>query len=278
MRQSLKLDWDEWSMIDEEKQSDNTSPQTRDQPLAVDPENQSEESAATSEDTSVETDLKSLKDWEQPTAEGLTDSVAPLEVGAASAVAAESDTHLSSLDGEVAAILETLQQENQSLSAQLEEINQQCDSFKAQSLRIAADFDNFRKRSAKEKEDLEQQVKRGTLSELLPVVDNFERARSQIKPQNDGEMAIHKSYQGVYKQLVDCLKRLGVSPMRPEGQEFDPNLHEAVMREPTAEHPEGVVIEQLMRGYMLNDRVLRHAMVKVAAAPLAPSEDSASDS
>ena len=78
-------------------------------------------------------------------------------------------------------------------------------------------------------------------------------------------MAIHKSYQGVYKQLVDCLKRLGVSPMRPEGQEFDPNEHEAVMREPTDEYPEGTVLEELVRGYFLGERVLRHAMVKVAA-------------
>jgi molecular chaperone GrpE len=160
------------------------------------------------------------------------------------------------------------------LKAQLEELNQQSESFKTQSMRIAADFDNFRKRTSKEKEDLEQQIKRVTLSELLPIVDNFERARSQIKPQNDGEMGIHKSYQGVYKQLVDCLKRIGVSAMRPEGQEFDPNLHEAVMREATNEYPEGVVIEQLVRGYFLGERVLRHAMVKVASAPETPSEES----
>lgn len=161
---------------------------------------------------------------------------------------------------------ETLQRENETLKAQIEELKSQSDSLKTQSMRIAADFDNFRKRTAKEKEDLEQQIKRNTITELLPVVDNFERARSHLKPQTEGELTIHKSYQSVYKQLVDCLKRVGVSPMRPEGQEFDPNLHEAVMREATDEYPEGTIIEQLMRGYMLNDRVLRHAMVKVAAA------------
>ena len=80
-------------------------------------------------------------------------------------------------------------------------------------------------------------------------------------------MTIHKSYQGVYKQLVDALKKLGVSPMRAEGEQFDPNLHEAVMREPTGEYDDGTVIEQLMRGYVVGDRVLRHAMVKVATAP-----------
>lgn len=153
------------------------------------------------------------------------------------------------------------------MRAQVESLKTQVEERTTQYMRIAADFDNFRKRSQKEKEDLEQQVKRTTITELLPIVDNFERARSHLKPQSDAEMAIHKSYQGVYKQLVDCLKRLGVSPMRPEGKEFDPNLHEAVMRQPTNEQPEGTILEELVRGYFLGDRVLRHALVKVAAAP-----------
>lgn len=173
--------------------------------------------------------------------------------------------------------LETLQRENEALKAQLEDLKGQSEANKTQSMRIAADFDNFRKRTSKEKEDLEQQIKRNTITELLPVVDNFERARSHLKPQTDGELTIHKSYQGVYKQLVDCLKRIGVSPMRPEGQPFDPNLHEAVMREATDEYPEGTVTEQLMRGYMLNDRVLRHAMVKVAAAGDRSGQDADQD-
>jgi molecular chaperone GrpE len=153
------------------------------------------------------------------------------------------------------------------LTQQIESLKAQVEERTGQYMRIAADFDNFRKRTQKEKEDLEQQVKCSTIVELLPVVDNFERARSQIKPQTDQEMNIHKSYQSVYKQLVDCLKRVGVAPMRSEGKEFDPNLHEAVMREATDEHPEGTVIEELVRGYLLGERVLRHAMVKVATAP-----------
>jgi molecular chaperone GrpE len=155
------------------------------------------------------------------------------------------------------------------LAQQIESLKTQLEERSTQYMRIAADFENYRKRNQKEKEDLEVQMKRNTILELLPVVDNFERARSHLKPQSDGEMTIHKSYQGVYKQLVDSLKRLGVSPMRPDGQEFDPNLHEAVMREHTDEHPEGTVLEELVRGYYLGDRVLRHAMVKVAA----PKED-----
>lgn len=157
--------------------------------------------------------------------------------------------------------------EAESLLIKLTEISNQRDAFQSQYLRIAADFDNFRKRSSKEKEDIEVRTKCTTIIELLSVVDNFERARTQIKPQNEGEMGIHKSYQGVYKQLVESLKRIGVSPMRPEGQQFDPNLHEAVMREPTEEHPEGTVMEELQRGYYLGDRILRHSLVKVAAPP-----------
>ena len=159
----------------------------------------------------------------------------------------------------------TLQQQVEQLQAQLEDRT-------GQFTRLTADFDNFRKRTATERDNLEVQVKCNTIGTLLEVVDNFQRARSHIKPQNDGEMAIHKSYQGVYKQLIEALKKLGVSPMRSEGQEFDPNLHEAVMREPTDEYPEGTVIDEFVRGYVLGERVLRHAMVKVAT-PLDPSAE-----
>jgi molecular chaperone GrpE len=158
------------------------------------------------------------------------------------------------------AIVAQMDEEMKALKAQL-------DDRTSQYMRIAADFDNFRKRMQREKEEMEQQIKCSTINELLPVVDNFERARAQIKPQTEAETGIHKSYQSVYKQLVDCLKRIGVAPMRSEGKEFDPILHEAVMREPTDEYPEGTVIEELQRGYMLGERVLRHALVKVAAAP-----------
>jgi molecular chaperone GrpE len=162
--------------------------------------------------------------------------------------------------GADAAIVADLERQVAGLKAQLEDRTNQ-------SMRIAADFENYRKRTSKEKDDLATQIKGDTIIELLPVVDNFERARSQIKPQTEAEMTIHKSYQSVYKQLVETLKRLGVSAMRAESQEFDPLLHEAVMREPTADHPEGTVIEEFVRGYQLGDRVLRHAMVKVAAPP-----------
>ena len=158
-----------------------------------------------------------------------------------------------------------LKEQIEALQTKLQEQAQQYDLLKNSHIRLTAEFDNYRKRTAKEKQDLETIVKRNTIGEILSVVDNFERARNSINPANDGEAVIHKSYQGVYKNLVDSLKRLGVSPMRPEGQPFDPLYHEAMLREYTDEYSEGTVIEELMRGYMLGDQVLRHAMVKVAA-------------
>jgi molecular chaperone GrpE len=168
----------------------------------------------------------------------------------------------------------SLQQEIVALTQALQTAQIHLEDVKGQYARLAADFDNFRKRTQKEKEELSDQAKCSTIKELLPVVDNFERARSQLKPQTEGEMGIHKSYQSVYKQMVDCLKRVGVAPMRPEGEAFDPNLHDAVMREETDEYPDGTVVEELMRGYMIGDRVLRHAMVKVAMAPESASPSS----
>ncbi|MBD1849346.1 nucleotide exchange factor GrpE [Leptolyngbya sp. FACHB-711] len=167
-----------------------------------------------------------------------------------------------------------LQTTIQELTQRLDALKTQLDDRNNQYARLAADFDNFRKRTQKEKEDLEQTLKCATIKELLPVVDNFERARSQIKPQTDAEMTIHKSYQGVYKDLVDRLKKVGVAVMRVENEPFDPNLHEAVMRETTADVPEGTIVEELRRGYTIGDQVLRHAMVKVAAAPEGLGEES----
>jgi molecular chaperone GrpE len=164
------------------------------------------------------------------------------------------------------AIIADLQQEVATLQQQLDEQTQQAQTNQKRYISLAAEFDNFRKRTQKEKEDLEIQAKCKTLAELLPVIDNFDRARTQLKPATEGEMGIHKSYQSVYKNFVDGLKRLGVSAMRPEGQPFDPTYHEAMLREYTDDYPEGTVIEQLIRGYLLGDQVLRHAMVKVAAA------------
>ena len=178
---------------------------------------------------------------------------------------------------------EAIAQLQQTLVSQQQEIDQQTeelDGYKKRYITLAAEFDNYRKRTQREQKELEQQVKRKTIVELLSVVDNFERARTQLKPSSDGEMEIHKSYQSVYKSFADSLKRLGVSPMRPEGQLFDPNYHEAMLREYTNDHPEGTVLEELVRGYLLGEQVLRHSMVKVAAPQenVAPAEEETAES
>ena len=156
--------------------------------------------------------------------------------------------------------LQQLEQELQTLKAEHE-------TLQSQYMRIAADFDNFRKRQSRDQDDLRQQLVCSTLSEILPVVDNFERARQQLNPEGEEAQALHRSYQGLYKQLVEVLKQQGVARMEVVGQEFDPTLHEAVLREESTEHPEDVVTEELQRGYHLNGRVLRHAMVKVSMGP-----------
>ena len=155
----------------------------------------------------------------------------------------------------------------QRLEAQLAALQSENESLRGQYMRIAADFDNFRKRQSRDHDDLRLQITCSTLSEILPVVDNFDRARQQLTPQGDEAQTLHRSYQGLYKQLVDVFKQLGVSPMRVEGEPFDPSLHEAVLREESQDHPEDVVIEELQRGYHLHGRVLRHALVKVSMGP-----------
>jgi len=151
--------------------------------------------------------------------------------------------------------------------ARLQQLEKEYESLNSQYMRIAADFDNFRKRQTRDQDDLKIQLTCTTLSEILPVVDNFERARQQLNPEGEEAQALHRSYQGLYKQLVEVLKQLGVAPMRVVDQAFDPSLHEAVMREPSDEKAEDIVIEELQRGYHLNGRVLRHALVKVSMGP-----------
>ena len=151
--------------------------------------------------------------------------------------------------------------------ARLQQLEKEHETLNSQYMRIAADFDNFRKRQTRDQDDLKIQLTCSTLSEILPIVDNFERARQQLNPESEEAQSLHRSYQNLYKQLVEVLKQLGVAPMRVVDQTFDPTLHEAVMREPSDEKPEDIVIEELQRGYHLNGRVLRHALVKVSMGP-----------
>ena len=149
----------------------------------------------------------------------------------------------------------------------LERLRGEHEALRGQYMRLAADFDNFRKRQQRDAADQRLQITCTALRAILPVVDNFDRARQQLDPQGEEAQALHRSYQGLYKQLVEAFKELGVSPMRVQGEPFDPNLHEAVLREPSDDYAEDVVIEELQRGYQLESLVLRHALVKVSMGP-----------
>ena len=151
--------------------------------------------------------------------------------------------------------------------ARLEQLEKEHETLKSQYVRIAADFENFRKRQSRDQDDLKIQLVSKALTAILPIVDNFERARQQLKPESEEAQALHRSYQGLYKQLVEVLKQQGVSSMRVVGQQFDPNLHEAVLREPSQEFNEDIITEELQRGYNLEGKILRHALVKVSMGP-----------
>ena len=135
--------------------------------------------------------------------------------------------------------------------ARLEQLEKEHETLKNQYVRISADFDNFRKRQSRDQDDLKIQLVYKTITSILPIVDNFERARQQLKPESEEAQALHRSYQGLYKQLVEVLKQQAVAPMRVVGQQFDPNLHEAVLREPSEEFKEDFIVEELQRGYHL---------------------------
>ena len=160
--------------------------------------------------------------------------------------------------------------------ARLEQLENEHQTLKNQYVRIAADFDNFRKRQSRDQDDLKVQLICKSLSAILPIVDNFERARQQLKPESEEAQTLHRSYQGLYKQLVEVLKQQGVAPMKVLGQPFDPSLHEAILREPSDQQEEDIIIEELQRGYHLDGKVLRHALVKVSMGP-GPSKVSQED-
>ncbi|MEO7318159.1 MAG: nucleotide exchange factor GrpE [Chthoniobacteraceae bacterium] len=132
--------------------------------------------------------------------------------------------------------------------------------FKDLALRTQADFENFRKRAAREKEDASKYANAGFLEKLLPILDNFELGLNAAR--NDAnDSAIFKGMDMVSKQLHDFLTGVGVEIVKAEGETFDPNLHEAVAQEASADVPEGVIVRQLRKGYKLRDRLLRPAMV-----------------
>lgn len=129
--------------------------------------------------------------------------------------------------------------------------------------RSMAEFDNFRKRSEKEKATMFDMGARSIVEKILPVVDNFERAMVAAPKEGDGK-AFADGITMIYNQLKKTLEDLGVKPIDCVGQPFDPNFHNAVMHVEDESLGENVVAEELLKGYMYKDSVLRHSMVKVA--------------
>ncbi|KAJ4849646.1 hypothetical protein Tsubulata_009640 [Turnera subulata] len=134
-------------------------------------------------------------------------------------------------------------------------------------IRLQADFDNFRKRSEKEKLTIRSDTKGEVIESLLPMVDSFERAKQQLKPETEKEKKIDTSYQGIYKQFVEIMRSLQVAAVPTVGKPFDPSLHEAIAREKSEEYKEGIITEEFRRGFLLGSRLIRPAMVKVSSGP-----------
>lgn len=129
--------------------------------------------------------------------------------------------------------------------------------------RLAADFENFRKRVREEQSSLARYGAQKTVMELLPVLDNLERATASLSETSDPKV-LFQSFGLVYKQLTDGLEGLGVKKIQAIGQEFDPQYHEAVNQMPSETYPENVVAHEAQSGYLLHDKVLRPAMVVVS--------------
>lgn len=140
---------------------------------------------------------------------------------------------------------------------QIEELN---DRLKRQ----MAEFDNFRKRTEKEKSQMFDMGARTIIEKVLPVVDNFERGLAAV-PEEQKEDAFVTGMDKVYKQLMSELDSIGVKPIEALGQEFDPELHNAVMQVESEEYEPGVVAQELQKGYIYKDGVVRHSMVAVVS-------------
>lgn len=148
---------------------------------------------------------------------------------------------------------------------EFEKLKTDLETLNSQYVRLAADFENYRKRQEAERENLLRFGTENALKKMIEVIDNFERAEKALE--NIDECAKYKeSFELLHKQVVDVLSKLGLVPIEAQGQEFDPNFHDAVMQTPTSEYPEHTIIAELQKGYTFGDKVLRPALVNVATA------------
>ena len=152
--------------------------------------------------------------------------------------------------------------EAESVADPLETLRQEKDALQDRLLRNAAEFDNFRKRIDRERREHADHAAADLLADIIPVVDDLERALQA--PAGADANAYRKGVELIHRQLLDVLRRRGVKPMDVVGVDFDPRFHQSVAQEVSADHRDGQIIEELRRGYMLGERLLRPAMVKVA--------------
>ena len=148
--------------------------------------------------------------------------------------------------------LASLEKENEKLKNENEELN---DKY----LRVAAEYDNFRRRSQKEKEGIYSDALSDSVKELLPLFDNLERASSFTESDKLAE-----GLEMILKTIPDVLAKLKVECYGQKGDSFDPNLHNAIMHEENEEYGENEIVEVFQKGYKVNEKIIRHAMVKVA--------------
>ena len=169
-------------------------------------------------------------------------------------------------------LVEELRRRVQALRGDLDKTRRESNTYKERLLRSAADFDNFRKRSQREKAELEKFAVEKVVSEMLPVIDNLERALSHgektVKKQegepSDAAQGLLEGVQMVLRQFRSQLEKHGVKGFESHGEKFDPERHEAVQQVDSDEHETGAIVEVYQRGYFIHDRLLRPAMVVVA--------------
>ena len=148
-------------------------------------------------------------------------------------------------------------------SSELEEARKSAQESQERFLRVQADFDNFRRRSRTEKEVSAKYASQQLIEHLLPVVDNFERALSSSKVTKDFDSLI-KGIEMTSTQLEQILSQEGLKPIESVGVPFNPDFHQAIHKVESDAHEEGIILEEIQKGYMLKDKVLRPALVKVS--------------
>jgi len=143
-------------------------------------------------------------------------------------------------------------------------------------IRLLADFDNFRKRSVRERDEISRQVRENILKEFLPIIDNLELGLNAAVSHN-ADSAFVEGYRMVSGQLTAALARLGLTPVFATGVAFDSAMHDAIQQMPSESVPEGMVLEVVRKGYLVNDKLIRTAQVVVSSGPSTPAKETAAE-